>query len=897
MTDYSRDAIINKLDDILGSEQKDENKRANLIKKTLLLLLLFLAVCLSAFGIGMFKGIIDNAPDVDTLQFGPSGFASKAYDTEGNLIATLVQEGSNREEATFEELPEDLINAVVAIEDQRFWQHNGIDLKSITRAVRGVITGNDAGGGSTLTQQLIKNNVFKGGMEEGFARYERKFQEWYLALMLENQPNVDKTELKKEIITDYLNTINLGNNTLGVKVAARRYFNKDVSDLTLSECAVLAAIPQNPTKYNPLKNPEENQKRRSQVLSDMLEQGYIDEDEYNRALYDNVYARIKLADALTSDEDKPYSYFTDALIENCIEVFTEELGLTNKQAHDLLYSGGLRIETTQDPKLQAIVDEEVNDPDNYDTFKYSFTWRCSVKHPDGSMTHYSEHDIESYSKNVKNERSYSGLFRTEEAINDRIEEYKSTVITEGDEIIAETLDTTLQPQLSFVLMDQKTKEVKALTGGRGEKKYSLGLNRASNVVRQPGSVFKVVSSFAPAIEECGATLGTVYYDSEYSIGEKQFRNWWTEGKYFGYSSIREGIEYSMNIVAIRCMVETVTPEVGIEFAKRLGISTLTEEDVNPAAALGGLYNGVTNLELTNAFATIADGGEYGRAKFFTKIYDHDGNILIDLTDEETEKVMKDSTAFLLTDAMRESMIYQLKWASNGGVNTTSTRAHLDNISCAGKSGTTTNNVDIWFVGFTPYYTAGVWGGCDENQSLYDKNTGVYNGGTSFHKDIWRKIMTRVHEGFENKDFKKPDSVVEVEICRKSGKLPHSGCYSDYRAGTDAVYTEYFDVDNVPTETCEIHTKGGSIVLPEGEEDKRTDDSGHASNYRGSYSGGSSSSSSNDADTPVATVVPVDPDGPAPVEEQPTAAPEPQPGEPGPNIMYDTPPTAEYGPGV
>ena len=158
-------------------------------------------------------------------------------------------------------------------------------------------------------------------------------------------------------------------------------------------------------------------------------------------------------------------------------------------------------------------------------------------------------------------------------------------------------------------------------------------------------------------------------------------------------------------------------------------------------------------------------------------------------------------------------------------------------------------------------------------------------------------MTRVHEGFENKDFEKPDSVVEVEICRKSGKLPHSGCYSDYRAGTDAVYTEYFDVDNVPTETCEIHTKGGSIVLPEGEEDKHTDDSGHASNYRGSYSGGSSSSSSNDADTPVATVVPVDPDGPAPVEEQPTAAPEPQPVEPGPNIIYDTPTTAEYGPGV
>lgn len=892
MTDYSRDAIIDKLDDILGSEQKDENKRANLVKKTLLLVILFAFVCVSAFGIGMFKGIIDNAPDVDTLQFGPTGFASKAYDIEGNLIATLVQEGSNREEATFDELPEDLINAVVAIEDQRFWLHNGIDLKSITRAVRGVLTGNNEGGGSTLTQQLIKNNVFKGGMEKGFARYERKFQEWYLALMLENQPDVDKTELKKQIITDYLNTINLGNNTLGVKVAARRYFNKEVSDLTLSECTVLAAIPQNPTKYNPLRNPEENQKRRSQVLSNMLEQGYIDEDEYNYALNDDVYSRIKAADAVTSEDDKPYSYFVDSLIEDCIEVFTEELGLTNEQAHDLLYSGGLRIETTQDPKLQAIVDEEINDPDNYDTFKYSFTWRCSVEHPDGSLTHYSEHDIENYSKDVL-EENYTGLFRTEDAIKERIDEYKETVIENGDEIIAETLDTTLQPQISFVLMDQETKEVKALSGGRGEKKYSLGLNRASNVVRQPGSVFKVVSSFAPAIEECDATLGTVYYDSEYSIGEKQFRNWWTSGKYFGYSSIREGIEYSMNIVAIRCMVETVTPEVGIEFAKRLGISTLSEEDVNPAAALGGLYRGVTNLDLTNAFATIADRGEYGRPKFFTKIYDHDGNILIDLTDDETETVMKESTAFLLTDAMRESMIYQLKWASNGGVNTTSTRAHLDDMTCAGKSGTTTNNVDIWFVGFTPYYTAGVWAGCDENQSLYDSSTGVYNGGTSFHKDIWRKIMTRVHEGFENKEFEVPDSVVEVDICRKSGKLPHSGCYDDYRAGTDAVYTEYFDEDNVPTETCDIHTKSGRIILPEGEEDKRTDDSSHASNYRG-YSGGGGSR--NDSDTPVPTVIPVDPTAGAIVEE-PTAPAPTEPQGSAPNVIYNTPTTAEYGPGV
>lgn len=841
---FTKDSVNDQLEEITYGDAKADNRRIHSLKLVFIMLFFIMGLGVFSAGAGAILGIIDNAPDIDTLTFSPQGYATTTYNTKGELTATLVQEGSNREAVSYEELPEYLIDAFVAIEDQRFWQHNGIDLRSISRAVKGVITGNSsAGGGSTITQQLIKNNVFSGGNEKGFDLYERKFQEWYIALMLENRPGADKLETKKEIITDYLNTINLGNNTLGVKVAAERYFGKEVKELDLAECTVLASITKNPSRLNPLTHPDNNQERRLQVLKNMVEQGYITEEQKQEAEGTEVYDRIKQNDSELSSDPDIYSYFTDALIAQCIEEFEDRLDMTEAEARNLLYSGGLRIMTTQDPDIQAIVDEEVNNPDNYDTAKYSFKWRCSIQRANGSLEHYSEKDVEKYNKEVKGQ-SYSGLFRTEDAARAAADEYKATVYNEanGDEIIAETFDTTLQPQVSFVLMDQHSNEVRAITGGRGEKKYSLTINRATGTYRQPGSAFKVVSAFAPAIEENGATLGSTYYDCEFELGDKKFRNWWKSGNYFGYSSIRDGIEFSMNIVAVRCMFETVTPVEGVEFARRLGISSLTDEDMNVATALGGITKGVTNLELTNAYAAIADGGLYHKPKLFTVIYDHDGNVLIDLTKDDKTRVMKETTAFLLTDAMRGVIEPHTKWASGYTVNNTSSRCKLDNMVAAGKSGTTTKNVDIWFVGYTPYYTAGIWAGCDDNQSLNDSETGVYNGGTSFHKDIWRKIMNRVHEGMTPvSEFEVPDNIVRVEICRKSGLLPKQACYNDYRAGSNAVYTEYFDADNVPTEVCDHHNAYGGIIPPAEDAGKYTDDSGR------SYTPEESSDDGNDTD--------------------------------------------------
>lgn len=762
--------------------------------KACFVMCIFAVVVIGSIGFGMMKGIIDNSPDVDVESIVPIGYATTVYDSKGNVTDTLVTAGSNRQEATYDELPPDLINAFVAIEDSRFWDHNGIDIRSIMRAATGVLMGKNKGGGSTLTQQLIKNNVFGGGNETSFgAKLERKFQEQYLALQLE------KTMDKKLIITNYLNTINLGNNTLGVKVAARRYFDKDVSDLTLSEATVIAGITQNPAHMNPITGRERNEERRKIILQYMFEQGYISKEQQEEALADDVYSRIQNVDLITKEMTTPYSYFTDELTAQVKETLKEKLGYTETQAHNLLYSGGLEIYTTQDPDIQAIVDEEINNPENYTAARYSIEYRLSVTHGDGTTQHYSEEGLKTWKKTVVGDTSYDGLYDSEEQIQTEIENYKAYVLKTDDTVIGEKLTKTLQPQASFVIMDQATGQVKAICGGRGEKTASLTLNRASNTKRQPGSTFKIITAFAPALDACGATLGTVYYDSVYTVGTKTFSNWYSQG-YLGYSSIRDGIIYSMNIVAVRCMMETVTPQLGVEYAKNLGITTLTSNDLNAATALGGITDGVTNLELTAAYAAIANHGVYTKPIFFTKILDRNGKVLIN-NEPETHQALKDSTAFLLTDAMADSMVSNRKFARSGtNVSSTSTRANIAGMSNAGKSGTTSSNNDIWFVGFTPYYTAGIWAGCDSNQKLTSKN-----GGTSFHKDIWRKIMTRVHEGMDDPGFPVPDSIETAQICRKSGKLAISGvCDADPRG--NAVYTEYFAKGTVPTEVCNNHIR-------------------------------------------------------------------------------------------
>lgn len=792
---YGKNEVARKLQRSSSKTQKVASKLVLWLVKLVLVLFTVGIILSVSLGYGIFKGIIDAAPEIDVASIEPSGYATMVYDSKGNLTETLVKSGSNRLEATYEELPQCLIDAFVAIEDSRFWSHHGVDLRSMIRAAVGILTNNPAGGGSTLTQQLIKNNIFAGGNEDSFGeKLERKLQEQYLALQLE------KIMDKEIILKNYLNTINLGNNTLGVKSAAKRYFGKDVSDLTLSEATVIAGITQNPTKYNPLseKGQKNNEEKRRVILQYMYEQGKISKEDQEEALADDVYSRIQNVDLVTQESQNPYSYFTDELTEQVMTALQEKLGYTESQASNLLYAGGLSIYTTQDPYLQAIVDEEVNNPDNYDVVYYSVDYRLSIQHEDETVTNYSDETMKTYYRTDLGQTSYDGLFKTKEEADAAIAAYKSAMTKEGDTVLGEVVYYILQPQVSFVLMDQHTGYVKAVNGGRGTKEISLSLNRATNTLRQPGSTFKVLTAFAPALDTCGATLSTVYYDAPYTVGQKTFRNWYAKKGYMGYSTIRDGIVYSMNIVAVRCMMETVTPQLGVEYARNFGITSLTETDYNAATALGGITKGVSNLELTGAYAAIANGGIYTKPVFFTKILDHNGKVLLE-NEPQTKRVLKDSTAFLLTDALAESMESSRMYASPGvSLNSTSVPANIPGMSNAGKSGTTTSNVDIWFVGYTPYYTAGIWSGCDDNQKI-----SAIGSSTSYHKRIWKQIMARAHEGLADTGFPVPDSIETASVCRKSGMLPNPGvCEADPRGS--AVYTEYFAKGTVPTQVCDHH---------------------------------------------------------------------------------------------
>lgn len=768
----------------LSSKRRFTRRKFSVIflKTTLIcLMLLFIVGGCAAFGIC--KGVIDSAPDIDNIDPTPTGFLSVVLDVNGNETATLVASGANRVYVTIDEIPEHTQNAFIAIEDARFRTNNGIDIPGIIRAgVRGVAKGfKFTEGASTITQQLLKNNVFTGWTEESkIESVERKIQEQYLAIQL------TKRKSKNWILENYLNTINLGQNTLGIQQASRRYFGKDTADLTLSESAVIAAITQNPSRWNPISHPENNAERRKTVLSYMLEQGLINREEYEEAMADDVYARIQQANIDYADSS-PNSYFVDALIDQVIQDLMDYKGYTSSQAYKALYEGGLTIYSTQDPDLQTICDEEINNPNNYPSnTKYSFSYNLTVKKADGTVKNYTEQSMMNYYREKSGSNTYNINFNSEADAAAAIEAYKAEIMGEGDTIVenGESVRYTLQPQTAVVLMDQYTGEVKAIVGGRGEKTASRTLNRATKTTRQPGSTFKVLAAYAPALDTSGMTLATVQDDAPYTYANgASLKN--SDNTFRGLITLREGIIQSVNVAAVKTLTD-ISPQTGYDYLLNFGFTTLKQSDINQPLAIGGITNGVTNLELTAAYATIANKGTYTKPRFYTKILDHENNILIDNT-PQTRTVLKETTAYLLTSAMQDVI-------TSG----TGTSVNFDNMSIAGKTGTTNDSRDRLFAGFTPYYTCVTWGGFDDNMTQR-------NYGTRYPLTIWRAIMERVHQGLEYKEFERPEGLTEARICKKSGKLAVDGmCDCDPRGSM--ITTELFANGTVPTEYCDHHEK-------------------------------------------------------------------------------------------
>lgn len=786
---YTKQNIQKKRAELSSNKIRRNSSLSLFLIKYALIISIALIVAGFGLGVGFVRGVLKTTPKITKDSVHSKGYITTIYDNKGKTIKTLSDHDSNRIYTPLSDIPKDLQNAFIAIEDERFYNHNGIDLYGILRATfLGIKNKSLDQGGSTITQQLIKNNILGIQPEKTtIERIERKIKEQSLALELEKKTS------KQYILEEYLNAINLGEGTLGVQTASQKYFNKDVSDLTLSECAVLASITKNPTRLNPITHPGRNASRRLAVLQNMLEQHYITKKEYKEAVSDNVYTRIRKNAAKASKQRKANTYFEDALILQVVKDLKSQLGYDETTAYNAVYSGGLKIYSTQDSEIQEIADQTANDSSNYpkDT-KVALTYTLTVRNADGTDVTYSENNVLSYMKeqNLGN----SLIFSKESGAKEVTLKFKESIKRTGATIIGEFFQTSIQPQVSITVINQSDGSVEALVGGRGTKYSSLTLNRATSTTRQPGSTFKVLSAFLPALDRNGMTLATVYDDAPYNYLDtnRPIQNYYKN--YRGYSTIRSAITDSMNVVAAKTIAD-VTPKTAFEYLTNLGFTTLvsnqstydgtTYSDINQSLALGGLTYGVTNMELTNAYAAIADGGIYHAPKLYTSVVDQNGNIL--LSNKTTNKrVMKESTAFLLTDAMKDVI-------SKG----TGKDAKLSSsMPSAGKSGTTSNNYDYWFTGYTPYHTASVWMGYDLNTNFKSENT---------HKKIWAKIMNQIIEKKQEKktDFHRPSNIVKAKICKKSGKLAIPGvCDHDPRGSM--VVTEYFEKGTVPTQTCDTH---------------------------------------------------------------------------------------------
>lgn len=773
-------------------QKKKKKKRKGLRVFFLVLCILILAA--AGLCIGAWISIIKSAPEINTSDIVPSNFTSIIYDDNGVEIDKLHGE-ENREYVTLDMIPEDLQNAVVSIEDERFYDHNGIDIKGIFRAlIIDIKERNFSQGASTITQQLIKNEILTSDK-----KITRKLQEQYLAVKYEKE--LEKTLGSKEAAKDYilelyLNTISLNHGLNGVGAAAEYYFGKEVSELDLAECACIAGITKNPSKYSPISNPEANKERQTIVLQKMLELGYITQEEHDAALAEDIYSN--LVGKQKSDEDSVslHNYFVDHLIVTLAEDLQTQKNLTKQEAYNLIYSGGLQIYSTMSQDIQSRLESVFADdslfPPSDKTYDASYT--ISVLN---TQTNEQEHHSES--KTVAN-RDEAEAFA---------EEVKAKYVDDTHKLVLDNLTVSNSLQAAMTIIDYHTGNIKAVVGGRGTKSGDLVFNRATQAYRQPGSCFKVLAAYLPAIDQDLYAAGSFLKDEPFSVGGWSPNNWWGSS-YRGYATVREGIRDSMNILAAKVIVDAGVYN-SYNYLKNLGFENVTEEDINANTSLGGLTNGVTVLELTAAYGAIANGGVYMKPTPYTKVLDHDGNVLLEYNDEGT-RVMKETTAFLLTDMMEDV----ISGGGTGGL----ARFQKNNMPVAGKTGTTNDDKDLVFAGYTPYYAAGIWMGYDTPKKIsYDK---------SYHLIVWRAIMDQLHDNLPYKEFEKPDGIMTASYCAIQNAIPISGvCSADYYGAGyygNMVSTDYCVAATAPTSECTAHSmyrickESGNLAGPNCPED-------------------------------------------------------------------------------
>lgn len=856
-------------DNMARSDKKKKKKKYKLNFKRLILFVLILGM-LGCAAVGAYVlSIIKDTPAIDTSDiYSLLSENSVLYDSNGVVLENITKPGSSeiRTNISFNDMPQDLVDAFVAIEDKTFWEHNGFNFIRIMGAIwEKIVTGDPISGTSTLTQQLARNLYLSGDRE-----MTRKIQEAWYAVQLEREMT------KEQILEAYLNTINLGYGAHGVQAAAQAYFSKDVSELTLPECAALATIPKSPTKFALLKgDSNENiedpdaldivsrtetwtiwyndtfKDRQELVLYFMHEQGKITDEEYEAAMTYDMRESMNPGTTNVSAQNIS-SYFADYTVSQVVKDLMSEYNMSNSEAREMLYTKGLRIYSTLDVNMQkkteSIYTKSSNFPevrksslnkdkngnilnangnvllykkatyfDSEGDFNLSpseYQWNS-----DGSLTVFKGKRMNFYNTKVQNKTDVSVEFKN--LYNEKdgqfysiaggvvsigadykkkddngnlvisaqfFNDHPNVIVKNGDTLTISSSyyslkQEVLQPQSAIVIFDYHTGQIKAMVGGRSTTGKLL-YNRATGT-RQPGSSFKPIGVYGPAIESKNWTAASVIDDVPMVLEGRQWPKNWYEG-FRGIHTLRQSVEQSVNVNAVKVFMD-LGVEQSLAFAKALGISSIVESgevnDLNASSlALGGMTNGVSPLEMAAAYGAFANEGVYTEPICYTKVTDKHGTILLERT-AETNQAMSAPTASIMTDILRSTVTDGL-----------AKRAQITNMAVAGKTGTTTDNYDAWFVGFTPYYSAAVWIGNDVNLELDE--------GSASATRVWQLVMNEVHKGLESKKFVMDESLVTAEVDIKSGKLPSELSALDPRGST--VRTEYFLEGTVPIEIDDVH---------------------------------------------------------------------------------------------
>lgn len=766
-----------------NKKKRRKRKGSSKIWKVFLAIVVIIGFAIAGAGLGTVFGILKGTNVLNTADVTPESYTSLIYDANGEEFDKLHGD-ENREYVKLSQIPVNLQKAVISIEDERFYEHNGIDMRGIMRAmVENVKTMSFSQGASTLTQQLIKNEVLTN--EKTIVR---KVKEQYLAVSLENslEKQLGSEKAAKDYILElYLNTIGLSHGLNGVEAAAQYYFGKNASELTLAESASIAGITKNPSQYAPDTKPEKNKERQMTVLKKMLDLGYITQIEYDQAAAEDIYANLVCSNAEDEDATANHNYFVEAMIDQIASDLVAQKNYNKAQAYDLIYSGGLQIHSTMDAKMQTILESAFMDDSLFPASDgtQDVTYLISV--------------MDTTNPDKKNNQSHyerKATVTSEEQVRNFVESVKAELLDDTHVLVLDKVTVSKSLQAAMVIMDQRTGEIKALVGGRGQKPGDSVFNRATQALRQQGSAMKPLASYAPAIDTGLLMPGSIIIDEPITYGTWSPKNW--NGRFLGPRTVRQGIRDSMNILAIKTFM-MVGAETSFKYMEDFGLSTLVEEDKAATTALGGLTKGISVLEGTAAYATIANGGQYNEPQYYTVVYDHEGNVLLDNTNVDTHRVIKETTAYMLTDMMKDVI--------TGG---TGGQAALNGMIVAGKTGTTNDTKDLTFYGYTPYYTAGIWMGYDTAKII--KNPG------NAHLKIWRTVMNQVHQGLSNKPFEKPSGLVSLSYCSASGDLPTDLCSQDYYG-----YTVHSDLAvsgfKGPTSACTKHkvftvcTESGNLV--------------------------------------------------------------------------------------